>query len=78
METWILIAFLMVGSLSTPAPRGLSVANAEFGTQEACQAALQTIKAADATGVNIIASGCHKSGFIHKDGVRMPKPKDNG
>jgi hypothetical protein len=45
----------------------------EFGTQEACQAALQTIRAADSREVNIISAGCYKSGFVYKEGIRMPR-----
>ena len=51
----------------------MGATSTEFGNQEACQAALQTIKAADSREVNIISAGCYKSGFVYKDGVRMPK-----
>lgn len=74
METWILISYLLIGSTSTPAPRAMGSTSIEFGTLEACQAALQSIKSADGVGINIISSGCYKSGFVYKDGVRMPKP----
>ena len=73
METWILITFVLIGSTATPAPRAMGATSTEFGTQEACQAALQTIRAADSMGVNIISGGCYRSGFVYKDGIRMPK-----
>lgn len=73
METWILITFLLIGSTATPSPRAMGTTATEFGTQEACQAALQTIRAADSREVNIISGGCYKSGFVYKDGVRMPR-----
>ena len=75
MESWILIAYLLVGSASpiSAGPKTLAGTSTEFGTQETCQAALQTIKAVDATGINIISAGCYRSGFVHKDGIRMPK-----
>lgn len=73
METWILITFLLVGSTSTPSARAMGATSTEFGTQEACQAALQTIRAADSREVNIISAGCYESGFVYKDGIRMPR-----
>ena len=73
METWFLIVYLLVGSTASVAPRGLAATSTEFGTQDACQTAMQTIKAADATGVNIVSAGCYKSGFVYKDSIRVPK-----
>lgn len=73
METWILLVYILIGSTSTVAPRAMGATSTEFGNQESCQAALQTIKAADAMGVNIISGGCYKSGFVYKEGIRTPK-----
>jgi hypothetical protein len=51
----------------------MGTTSTEFGTQEACQAALQAIRAADGREINVISAGCYKSGFVYKDGIRMPK-----
>lgn len=61
-ETWVLIVFLMVGN-AMGGSRSVSSVSVEFGTLEACKAAEQAIRSADGVNVNIVSSGCHKSGF---------------